>query len=259
MTDLTGHVAVVTGAAQGLGRAFADALRAAGADIVACDRRDAVHDVEGLTYVADVRDADEVRMVVDGAVAKHGRIDVLVNNAGVVRPTFATDPWEQALADYDEIVDTNLRGSFLFGRAVAPVMVEAGGGNIVNIGTDHVFPLPGVDVHGHGAMDLYNASKWAINGLTLDWAINLKRHGIRVNAIHMGATDTEMLRTWMGDKATDDIMSTWMQPTQTAAILLELLGEGPTGRTGQNIGLWVGREPSIDDATHAGARLPAAP
>ena len=72
--------------------------------------------------------------------------------------------------DYDEIVDTNLRGSFLLGRAVATVMREHDGGNIVNIGTDHVFPLPGVDVHGHGAMDLYNASKWALNGLASEWA-----------------------------------------------------------------------------------------
>ncbi len=256
MTALTGQVALVTGAAQGLGRAFANRLHTEGCKIVAVDRREAVHDVVGLTYVADVRDPDTARTVVDGAVAKHGRIDILVNNAGVVSPTGPADDWQKGLDDYDEIVDTNLRGSFLFGRAAAAVMIENGGGNIVNIGTDHVFPLPGVDVHGHGAMDLYNASKWAINGLTLDWAISLKEHGIRVNAIHMGATDSEMLRTWMGDAITDEMVASWMSPDQTAEILVQLLSEGPTGRTGQNIGLWVGREPSISDSTHAGARLP---
>jgi 3-oxoacyl-[acyl-carrier protein] reductase len=257
MTALTGQVALVTGAAQGLGRAFAERLRAEGCEIVACDRREAVNEVDGLTYVGDVRDPATVRMVVDGAVAKHGRIDILVNNAGVVKPTGPADDWQKGLDDYDEIVDTNLRGSFLFGRAVATVMREHDGGNIVNIGTDHVFPLPGVDVHGHGAMDLYNASKWAINGLTLDWAISLKEDGIRVNAIHMGATDSEMLRTWMGDAITDEIVGSWMSPNQTAEILVQLLTEGPDGRTGQNIGLWVGREPSISDSTHAGARLSA--
>ena len=253
---LDGQIAVVTGAARGLGRAFADALSSHGALIVACDRDPAVHEVEGLSYVADVADPDDVRTVVDGAVAAHGRIDILVNNAGIGYATGPDDDWGQALADYDEIMNTNTRGSFLFGRAVVPVMIAGGGGHIVNICTDHVFPPPGVDVHGHGQMDLYNASKWAINGLTLDWSISLRPHNIRVNALCMGATVTEMLLAWKGDQA-DVAARGWMQPSQTADLLMELLAEGPDGRTGQNIGLWVGRPISIEDSTHAGARLAA--
>ncbi len=253
---LDGQVAVVTGAARGLGRAFCEALTAHGARVVACDRSDAMHDIGGLSYVANVADPDDVRTVVDGAVAAYGRIDILVNNAGVGYATGPTDDWDRAVADYDEIVSANTKGSFLFGRAVVPAMIAGGGGHIVNVCTDHVFPPPGVDVHGHGQMDLYNASKWAINGLTLDWSISLRRHNIQVNALCMGATVTEMLLAWKGDGA-DAAAKGWMQPSQTADLLLELLAEGPGGRTGQNIGLWVGRPISIDDSTHAGARLAA--
>ena len=251
---LDGQVALVTGAARGLGRAFAEALGAQGAHVVACDRRQAVHEIEGLSYVADVAEPDDVRMVVDGAVAAHGRIDILVNNAGVAARTGPEDGWDRASVDYDEIVGTNTKGSFLFGRAVVPVMIDGGGGHIVNIGTDHVFPPPGRTVHGHGEMDLYNASKWAINGLTLDWSISLRRHNIRVNALCMGATVTEMLLAWKGDRA-DQAAEAWMQPSQAADLLIKLLAEGPDGRTGQNIGLWVGRPISIEDSTYVGGRL----
>ena len=252
---LDGQVAVVTGAARGLGRAFCEALTAHGVRVVACDRETAVHDVEGLNYVANVSNPDDVRRVVDGAVASHGRIDILVNNAGVGYATGPTDDWDQAIANYEEIIETNTKGSFLFGRAVVPPMIAGGGGHIVNICTDHVFPPPGVDVHGHGQMDLYNASKWAMTGLTLDWSISLRPHNIRVNALCMGATVTEMLLAWKGDRT--DEAAGWMQPSQTAGLLLELLAEGPGGRTGQNIGLWVGRPVSIEDSTLAGARLTA--
>ena len=253
---LDGQVAVVTGAARGLGRAFCETLNAHGVRVVACDREEAVHDVDGLTYVADVADPQDVRRVVDGAVAAHGRIDILVNNAGVGYATGPHDDWDKALADYAEVMDTNTKGPFLFGRAVVPFMIEGGGGHIVNIGTDHVFPEPGLDVRGHGRMDLYNASKWAINGLTLDWSISLREHNIRVNSLCMGATVTEMTLVWMGDRATESAIKEWIQPAQAAALLVELLSEGPDGRTGQNIGLWVGRPISIEDSTHAGARLP---
>jgi NAD(P)-dependent dehydrogenase (short-subunit alcohol dehydrogenase family) len=252
--SLSGQVAIVTGAAQGLGRAFADGLRAGGAEIVACDLDETVRDVDGLGLVADVSQPDDVRRVVDSAMQRHGRIDVLVNNAGVVRQTRAGDAWEQGLADYEAVIGTNLRGVFLFGRAVAPTMIAQGSGHIVNINTDHIHPMPPHKVWGHGGMDLYNASKWALNGLTLDWATTLRRRGVRVNALCMGATDTPMLREFAGG-AVDEVLATAMRPETVCGILLELLAEGPEGRTGQNIGLWVGRPPSLDDAVEVGHRL----
>ncbi len=102
-------------------------------------------------------------------------------------------------------------------------------------------------------MDLYNASKWALNGLTLDWATTLRKKGVRVNAMCMGATDTPMLRQFSGE-ATDDVVSSWMRPEQTCDMLVELLLEGAEGRTGHNLGLWVGRELCLDDSAEVGHR-----
>jgi NAD(P)-dependent dehydrogenase (short-subunit alcohol dehydrogenase family) len=89
-------------------------------------------------------------------------------------------------------------------------------------------------------MDLYNASKWALNGLTFDWAIALRKHGIRVNALCLGAADTEMLRSFIGADPDPEFVATWMRPADVAAVLVALLEEGPDGRTGDNIGLYAG-------------------
>jgi NAD(P)-dependent dehydrogenase (short-subunit alcohol dehydrogenase family) len=247
MVELNGHVAIVTGAARGLGRAFAVALREAGCELVVTDRDTSILTVAvqlgGSGFVGDVADADHVREVVDATVERHGTVDVLVNNAGEVKPSGPFDPWAQAEADFDRIFGSNTKGAFLFGRAVAPVMADGGGGDIVNISTDHVKPCPDCHRHhGHGSMDLYNASKWALNGLTFDWARRLARHRIRVNNICMGATDTEMLRGWLGPDPDPEYVATWMRPNEVAGVLVELLREGPDGRTGNSIGLYAGAE-----------------
>lgn len=246
-------VAIVTGAAQGLGRSLADGLGAAGYEIVVCDVNPVVEEQHGLAFLADVAKPADVRRVVDGAMAQYGRIDVLVNNAGVARPTRAGQDWETGLRDYEEVMAPNLRGAFLFGRAVAPIMIAQEIGHIVNISTDHVYPVPGERVWGHGGMDVYNASKWALNGLTLDWATTLRRHGVRVNGLCLGATDTPMLREFAGGVDADAIAS-WMKPAEICALLIELLEEGPSGRTGHNVGCWVGRPLSLDDSIEVGHR-----
>ena len=253
MADDDRRVAVVTGAARGLGRAIAVGLRDAGYEIVTCDLEASVEELPGLALRADVRAPDDVRRVVDAAMERHGRIDVLVNNAGVARSTRAGQDWEQGLRDFEEVVGTNLYGAFLFGRAVAPIMISQRAGHIVNISTDHVYPTPGQRVWGHGGMDLYNASKWALNGLTLDWATTLKRHGVRVNGLCLGATDTPMLREFAGEVG-EDVIATWMNPAEIGELLLELLAEGPEGRTGHNLGCWVGRPLRLDDSIEAGHR-----
>ncbi len=238
-------VAIVTGAAQGIGRGIAERLVADGYDVVITDRQasilDVAADLGASGHVGDVADAEHVRFVVDATVAAHGTIDVMINNAGEVAPTGPNDPWEQAAADFDRLFGSNTKGAFLFGRAVAPIMTESGGGNIVNVSTDHVKPCPDCDRHhGHGVMDLYNASKWALNGLTFDWAKSLAKHHIRVNNICMGATDTEMLRGFMGRDPDPEYLATWMTPAQIAQIIVELIDEGPDGRTANSIGLYAG-------------------
>ena len=250
---MKGEIALITGAARGLGRALAEGLAAAGFEIVVCDTDPAIDEVEGLTFRADVSKPADVRAVVDGALQEHGRIDVLVNNAGIARGTRAGGDWERGLQDYDEVVGTNLHGAFLFGRAVAPGMIDRKTGHIVNVSTDHVYPTPGVRVWGHGGMDLYNASKWALNGLTLDWATTLGRYGIRVNGLCLGATDTPMLRDFAG-AVSEEVTATWIKPEQICDLLLELLAEGPEGRSGHNVGCWVGRPLSLDNSIEVGCR-----
>jgi NAD(P)-dependent dehydrogenase (short-subunit alcohol dehydrogenase family) len=120
-------------------------------------------------------------------------------------------------------------------------MAASSGGNIINVSSDHVKPAPGTGWHhGHGAMDLYDASKWALNGLTFDWAKALRRHNIGVNNLCMGATDTEMLRDWIGSEPDQAYLAFWMTPEGIADVVLDLIAEGPDGRTGDNIGLWAG-------------------
>ena len=246
MGTLQGQVAIVTGAARGLGRAFAERLVAEGCHVVMTDRLESVRaaaaEIGATAFVGDVADAEHVRTVVDDTLAAHGHIDILVNNAGEVAPTNALSRFDDSDAQFDRIFGSNTKGAFLFGRAVAPVMADGGGGNIVNVSTDHVKPGPGCDRHhGHGGMDLYNASKWALNGLTFDWAKSLRPKGIRVNNLCMGATDTEMLRGFLGREPDPAYLATWMKPEQTAQILVELLEEGPDGRTANSIGLYAGQ------------------
>jgi NAD(P)-dependent dehydrogenase (short-subunit alcohol dehydrogenase family) len=245
-------VAIVTGAAQGIGRGIAERFVDDGWAVVVTDRQSSILDVAaaiGATgHIGDVADAEHVRRVVDSTVAARGSIDVLVNNAGEVKPSGPMDPWDEADADFDRLFGSNTKGAFLFGRAVAPVMIEGGGGNIVNISTDHVRPCPDCHRHhGHGAMDLYNASKWALNGLTFDWARSLARHAIRVNNICMGATDTAMLRGYMGRDPDPEYEATWMTPAQIAEIVAELIAEGPDGRTANSIGLYAGYDCVMPD------------
>jgi NAD(P)-dependent dehydrogenase (short-subunit alcohol dehydrogenase family) len=253
VADADRRVAIVTGAARGLGRAIAEGLGAVGYEIVACDLHASVEDLPGLGFRADVSSPDDVRRVIDGAMEHHGRVDVLVNNAGVARNTRAGQDWERGLRDFEEVVGTNFYGAYLFGRAVAPIMIAQEEGHIVNISTDHVYPMPGQRVWGHGGMDLYNASKWALNGLTLDWATTLRRHRVRVNGICLGATDTPMLRNFAGE-AGEEVVASWMKPSQICDLLLELLAEGPEGRTGHNLGCWVGRPLLLSDSIEAGHR-----
>jgi NAD(P)-dependent dehydrogenase (short-subunit alcohol dehydrogenase family) len=244
MEPLTGHIAIVTGAARGIGRAFAERLVVEGCAVVVTDRDESIIETAGAigatAHVGDVADATHVREVVDATIAEHGTIDIMVNNAGEVMPSGPRDDWDVAARDFDRMFGSNTKGAFLFGRAVAPVMIANGGGDIVNVSTDHVKPCPDCHPHhGHGSMDLYNASKWALNGLTFDWARSLARHHIRVNNICMGATDTAMLRGWLGSDPDPEYVATWMQPEQIAQVLVDLLTEGPEGRTGNSIGLYA--------------------
>ncbi len=238
MSAIKGKVAIVTGAAQGVGAAYAVALRDGGATVVTCDIQ------PGCDAVVDVSQPDQVKAFVDGVVAQHGPIGVLVSNAGICKITDPLDAWDKALDDFETQVGTNFKGVYLMGRAAIPSMVAGGGGNVINIATDHIcrpadFPYDG------GFFDVYDSSKWALLGLTRGWASNLKNKGVRVNALSMGATDSGMLRGFVrastGKDPSPEVVASWMRPEQIAALLIELIEEGPDGRTGENIPIIVGR------------------
>ena len=262
MGFLDGKVALVTGAAVGLGNAFARALAAEGARLAVCDVRDEINELAAavgapvLAIKADVSKAEDVQRVVDTTKRELGRIDILVSNAGVWAASQASDPVEKTLKDYEYVVDTNLKGVFMFGRAVIPLMIEQGGGEIINICTDHVLTC-GSPFHwnhddapdcpwnangprptGGGAiMDLYDASKWAHLGLTFAWAQALESKNIRVNAMCMGATDSYMLRSFHNFNPSPEEEASWMKAQDVARLMLDIIRDG---RTGDWIGAAVG-------------------
>ncbi|MFN0093363.1 MAG: SDR family NAD(P)-dependent oxidoreductase [Dehalococcoidia bacterium] len=254
MSTLQGKVTVITGAAVGIGAGFARVFAKEGSDLALCDVRPEViqlavdlqreHGIRAFGVVADVRSASDVKGFIDGAAARLGGIDYVVANAGVWRATFPlADSWEKGLDDWDILVNTNLRGVFMTGRAAIPHLVARGaGGHILNIATDHIFPPEGTSTGGGTRMDIYDSSKWGINGMTQAWARNLAPHGIRVNALCMDATDSMMIRGAVGERLTDEIVKTWMRPEQIAQLGLDLIAEGLEGRTGENIGAWLGHE-----------------
>lgn len=283
MTSLQSKNAIVTGAAVGLGNAYARALAGQGVNVAVCDIREEVlaltkdlqdSGVQAIGWQADVREADDVRRVVDGARQAFGSIDILVNNAGVWGASAADDDLDKSLADYELIVGTNLKGEYLFGRAVIPIMLEQGrGGEIVNVATDHMvtcgtpnnvcpnlptcpwnkeeasFEGPPRPTGGGDAMDLYDISKWGLNGFTFAWAKALRPHNIRVNALCMGATDSHMLRSFHNFEPSEEEVASWMSAEDAAQVLIDLLEEGPEGRTGENMNFCIGRpcrlEPSL--------------
>jgi 3-oxoacyl-[acyl-carrier protein] reductase len=254
---LAGRRAIVTGAAQGLGRAFATAFAAAGAAVAACDTRAEVEDLatHGWAALTDVAEPEAVRAFVDEAARRLGGIDIVVNNAGIVRQTSpADDPWDQTIDDFDAVVGVNFRGAYLVGRAAMPHLIRDGG-DLVNITSDHVHTCGYPEAIDHSdapdcrwagtrrpplggpRYDVYDSSKWALHGLTHVWARALAGHGVRVNSVGMGATDTPMIRAHLQAKAAPPPPGL-MRPEQVAAVVVELIAEGPGGRTGDHVQLW---------------------
>jgi NAD(P)-dependent dehydrogenase (short-subunit alcohol dehydrogenase family) len=197
--DVTGQVALVTGAARGLGRAIALALAAAGAD-VALGLRDAqldaglVAEIEALGRRAlplqmDVSTVGEVTAAVADAVDHFGRIDILVNNAGIAPENPIEAVTEE---DFDRTLAVNLKGTFFTSQAAGRVMIRQGYGRIVNIGSQAGFvALPGESV--------YCATKAAISHLTRCLAVEWGRHGITVNAVAPTFVHTPGTESYLAD------------------------------------------------------------
>jgi NAD(P)-dependent dehydrogenase (short-subunit alcohol dehydrogenase family) len=181
---LAGKVAIVTGAGMGLGEAIARRLAEEGAHLACVDVRpgpnDAVVDAirsaggEAISLEADVAAAADTRRVADATVERFGRIDVLVNNAGVL-PSRET-VLDTTEADWDETLRVNVKGVFLMSKAVLPAMIAQGGGAVVNLSS--ITGVVGLPVR-----PAYSASKGAVAILTKQMAVDFGRHGVRVNAL----------------------------------------------------------------------------
>src|SRR4051794_37414963 len=237
--SLQNRTALVTGANRGLGRAFAAALARAGADVVVVGRDDA-HNREAAEQIAeetgrrasvqtgDVTAPEDVRRITDGAIADHGRIDVLVNNAGIC---FHRPALEVPDEEFDQVFDVNVSGLWRMTKAVAPHMIEAGGGAIVNVGS-----ISAMIVNRPQWQPAYNASKAAVHQLTRSLAAEWAPYNVRVNAIAPGYVKTEMApvdeprfrQHWIDDAP----MQRYATPEEIAPSVVYLASDASSFTTG---------------------------
>jgi NAD(P)-dependent dehydrogenase (short-subunit alcohol dehydrogenase family) len=194
MVRLAGKIAIITGAAQGIGRGVATLFATEGADLALWDVQyeqltDLKHSIQenGGRYVAvrvDVTDSTNVSQALKSSAHELGGVDILVNCAGVHTSVLFR---EMSESDWDFVNDVNAKGTFLCCRVVVPEMIKRGGGRIINIASD-------AGKTGHATEAHYVASKHAVLGLTKVLAIELASQNIRANAICPGYVDTPMLR-----------------------------------------------------------------
>lgn len=239
--DLTGMVALVTGASKGLGRAMALGLSKAGCDLALCARdagglRETRAEAEKAgvraeTFAMDVLRKGSVREAVAAVAASFGKIDILVNNAGVnVRKTTL----ELSEEEWDRVLDTNLKGYFLVAQAVAPHMIRRGRGKVINVSS--IFGAVGMN-----NQLAYACSKGGINQMTKVMAIEWARQGITVNAIGPTYFETPLVATLRNDPERFRFinertpMGRWGQPEELEGTVIFLASKASDFITGQTI------------------------
>ena len=257
--SIAGRVAIVTGGGRGLGRAMALGLAAAGVRVIATSARSlaeveavAAEAVDGMivSFLADVTRPEDCAATVATAVARFGRLDVLVNNAGrgmrLVSEDFLTVPmrfWEVEPAVWRDIIDTNVTGPFLMARASLPALVASGHGRIVNVSMNY-------DTMRRAGFSPYGPSKAALESETIIWAQDLAGTGITVNALLPGgATETGLIPPSVGPEA----RAAMLRPSIVVPPLLWLASDASSGFTGRRVDArrWRADLPPADAAHDA--------
>ncbi|MDG6244272.1 MAG: glucose 1-dehydrogenase [Methanolobus sp.] len=241
--DLTGKVAIVTGASSGLGVQFAKALASAGANITIAARR--VEKLETLkvelekigikclTVKCDVLNEDDIINVVQRTVEEFGKIDILVNNAGTASFAQAEDVTRE---EWDTVINTNLRGVFFFAKHVARKMKESNHGRIINITS-----MYGVIGNTQNPLSSYHASKGGVTNLTRALAGEWAKYGITVNAIGPGFFESEMTKEMVSDDSFKDFIESRCpmkrigKPGEMDGLLIYLASDNSSYLTGQDI------------------------
>lgn len=240
---LENKVALITGGAAGIGKATAERFVEEGAKVVICDVAEQVGQETVKTlgpdarfYKVNVTSRQDVQAWVDDVFAKYGRIDVLVNNAGIVRDAQLVKVKDGVLtgqmseADFDLVISINLKGVFNCTQAVAPYMIKQGGGVILNASS-----VVGLD--GNFGQTNYVATKAGVIGMTKVWAREMGKYGIRVNAVAPGFTATEIIKA-MPDKVIEGMkartpLGRMGQPRDIANAYLFLASDDASFITGE--------------------------
>ena len=213
---LKDKVAIITGAAKGIGFATAQRFAQEGAKVMITDihaesvKGAAAQIPDAEPYVMNVTDRGSIQAVVDQVMQKHGRIDILINNAGITQDARLIKMTE---AQFDAVIDVNLKGVFNCTQLIVPHMLEAGAGAVVNASSV-------VGLYGNFGQTNYSATKFGVIGFTKTWARELGPKGIRVNAVCPGFIATEMVkampenilrdiekRSWLGRLGTPEEMA----------------------------------------------------
>lgn len=245
MARLAGKVALVTGAAGGIGAACARLFAAEGARLVLVDRDPAMPAIDGArTFVGDVSRSDDMEDAVGVAVEGFGGLDIAVLNAGIEGDVAPVEEYD--LETFDRVIAVNLRGVFLGLKYAMPALRARGGGSIVV--TSSIAGL-----RGRARMPAYVASKHAVVGLMRTAALEGARDGIRVNTVHPSPVDTRMMRSLEAQLAPDDPegfrrdyeaaspQGRYARPEEVARLMLFLAGDESAHCTGSTYSIDGGR------------------